>query len=422
MVTLNFTLTPGAASRIHDLLLCLSKFSESVQIEARKERLALTALNSSKSAYASFSLLVPDFFSKYEFSSENYNTDGKFTCSILNKALLSVFKGRGFDARGRDTGVDQCEVNVQDRDGQAQCRMIIKMVCNQGVTKTYKLTYESIEIMHALFDKTIAPNSWAISSGALRRFIDYFAVKTEQLDIYSDDNKVHFSAFTEKIMNGKDILKQPLHTSVIANVNEFNRFTAEERRHHIISVRDFRAIVTHADTLRATVSAYYSDPGRPLQFSYNSNGMVCEFTLMTSSDYRGTLTPAPTGPPSRATSATTSAPLDPKQSTAQMPPPAVPARRSRNRNRAPGSSVRPARQSPDPESLFVPDDDEGVWQPVENRGEEDLLGWDASADNDVAFHPTFRDTGSLSHSETLGSEEGIAPTQRLSQIQGALFD
>lgn len=31
----------------------------------------------------------------------------------------------------------------------------------------------------------------------------------------------------------------------------------------------------------ATLSAYYSDPGRPLQLQYDHDGMSCEFTLMT---------------------------------------------------------------------------------------------------------------------------------------------
>ena len=33
--------------------------------------------------------------------------------------------------------------------------------------------------------------------------------------------------------------------------------------------------------LDAVVSAYYTDPGRPLQIQYDGDGMSCEFTLMT---------------------------------------------------------------------------------------------------------------------------------------------
>jgi len=38
MVVLNFILTPEAASKIHDLLVCLGKFSDTVAIEARREK------------------------------------------------------------------------------------------------------------------------------------------------------------------------------------------------------------------------------------------------------------------------------------------------------------------------------------------------------------------------------------------------
>jgi cell cycle checkpoint control protein RAD9A len=38
MVVLNFTLTPEAASKVHDLLVCLGKFSDTVAIEARREK------------------------------------------------------------------------------------------------------------------------------------------------------------------------------------------------------------------------------------------------------------------------------------------------------------------------------------------------------------------------------------------------
>lgn len=38
MVVLNFTLSPASASKIHDLLVCLGKFSDTVAIEARKDK------------------------------------------------------------------------------------------------------------------------------------------------------------------------------------------------------------------------------------------------------------------------------------------------------------------------------------------------------------------------------------------------
>lgn len=41
MQTLSFTLSPEAIARVHDAVLCLSKFSESVSIEARLDKVGL---------------------------------------------------------------------------------------------------------------------------------------------------------------------------------------------------------------------------------------------------------------------------------------------------------------------------------------------------------------------------------------------
>ena len=75
-------------------------------------------------------------------------------------------------------------------------------VIYQGVIKTYKLTYESIEIMHALFDKSAANNRWSIGAHVLKTFSEYFGTKTEQLDVYCEGGRATFTSYTEKIMDG----------------------------------------------------------------------------------------------------------------------------------------------------------------------------------------------------------------------------
>lgn len=83
---------------------------------------------------------------------------------------------------------------------------------------------------------------------------------------------------------------------------------------------------------------------------------------------------------------------------------------------------------PDPESLFMPqdeaDDDRG-WDPpnYERDDEEEMLGWDASNDDlNASMRPTVRDLQrparapeGTGHSNQL-TQDGLAPTQRLSQV------
>lgn len=352
---------------------------------------------------------------------------------MYTKALLSVFKGRLHDPLGRDGAIDRCEVSVQERENEAQCRFIVKMVCNQGVIKTYKLTYEAVDVMHALFDRNVAKNRWTMDSGAIKEYIEYFGTKTEMLDIFAgEDGRCVFKSYTEKITNGKEILKHPLVTAVAVNTSDFKNFNVQPGLHIIVSVKDFKAIVIHADTLKTSLNAYYSQPTRPLQFSYGCDGLLCEFTLMTSGDYNAaptTPTPAPQALSSRHTSrapSTTTGRTDSRSMRSEMLPPVEPAsRRDRSgRLRNPGSRPPPAQQ--DPESLFVPDPEEArrreeeedsTWAPLDYEKEE-TLGWDASANHDASVFPTFRDSGSVSRTNTLDSNEVFEPTQRVSQIKG----
>jgi cell cycle checkpoint control protein RAD9A len=57
-----------------------------------------------------------------------------------------------------------------------------------------------------------------------------------------------------------------------------------------------------------------------------------------------------------------------------------------------------------------------------------MLGWDASNENPSAsLHPTFRDSGTVARPQekrqapAYASQEGLEPTQRLSQLHG-MFD
>ena len=73
-----------------------------------------------------------------------------------------------------------------------------------GVIKTYKLTYEAADVMHALFDRTSSLNRWSIRAVFLRENLDYFSPKVEQLDIFRDNEKMTFLSFTDKIVTAKN--------------------------------------------------------------------------------------------------------------------------------------------------------------------------------------------------------------------------
>ena len=189
-----------------------------------------------------------------------------------------------------------------------------------------------------------------------------------------------------------DVLKQPLQTTIAIDTQEFSEFSVEEKLHVIISVKDFKAIVTHAGITSTTVSALYSYPMSPMLLKYNDEGMTSQFILMTIGDLRGSLTtPGLAGSRSSSSRPVAKQPLEASstrsdaKATASMPPPprsAAPSiARETTRTRTLGPSPPPPQPSLQSNALFFPEeDDDRRWDPVDEEDEE-MLAWDASGEN-----------------------------------------
>jgi len=189
-----------------------------------------------------------------------------------------------------------------------------------------------------------------------------------------------------------DVLKQPLQTTIAIDTQEFSEFSVEEKLHVIISVKDFKAIVTHAGITSTTVSVLYSYPMSPMLLKYHDEGMTSEFILMTTGDLKGSSTmPGLAGsrsnsirPVTKQTLEASSARSDAKAIASMPPPPrsAAPSiARETTRTRTLGPSPPPPQPSLQSDALFFPEeDDDHRWDPVDEEDEE-MLAWDASGEN-----------------------------------------
>src|ERR1700761_7311571 len=98
MTALEFTLSPSAAASLHGVLLCLSRFNDTVSFDAREEnvsfiisssvhcltfirKLTLNALNLSNTAHAAIKL-GRGFFSDYSFNSSESGITENLSFSV----------------------------------------------------------------------------------------------------------------------------------------------------------------------------------------------------------------------------------------------------------------------------------------------------------------------------------------------------
>lgn len=196
-----------------------------------------------------------------------------------------------------------------------------------------------------------------------------------------------------------------MHTSVAADKRDFEEYLVEDSLHIAINLKDFKAVVAHAETANTTVTARYTRPCKPLQLAYEFEGVSAEFTIMTRGEAdtedappssRATVpqlsrrTPAPTPTPAPVAVSRNDSFRTLTQNTS-MPPPLSRSRSIRPLN---GSSTQQhlsqmsaLERPPEPavsesmefDSLFVPQDDDRQWDEMNDEEEpQDILGWDAT--------------------------------------------
>jgi cell cycle checkpoint control protein RAD9A len=173
-------------------------------------------------------------------------------------------------------------------------------------------------------------------------------------------------------------------TTVILNTGDFSHMQVQENLHIVISVKDFKAIVTHAQALDAVLNAFYSDAGRPLQFMYKKGSVLCQYTLMTAGENRAL--PAMSGSSSnrKASSNESISIPQPKSQFTSMPPPPRPRERrnlrSLGRRGTASDATSAVSNGKESDNLFVTqdDDEDRAWDPPNYDTGEETLGWDAS--------------------------------------------
>jgi cell cycle checkpoint control protein RAD9A len=259
-----------------------------------------------------------------------------------------------------------------------------------------------------------------------------------------------------------EILKQPTHTSVALERKDFNDFNVQEGLHIGTMVKDFRAIIAHAETMRTQVTARYSRGNRPMQISYEEGDLYAEFTLMTRGASNvpilgtraSTATPAreiSMRPASRPPDTPGSASLTASRQQsiadgASMPPPARAALRGRNPAQpslpttdSTDSGIAPTPSaSIDPDSLFIPAENEDQqWDEPNFAEEPDIVTWDNAGEDPMSMSMSSRrirdsEMHSFASLPDVDVRNGdrkvpkrfpseIDPTQRLSQFKG-IFD
>ncbi|KAK3840696.1 MAG: Rad9-domain-containing protein [Linnemannia elongata] len=266
-----------------NVLTCLDKVGDDITIEARQDRLILSTLSLTRTAYANFTF-SRTFFESYSLDLSSpaiqHDDEGPFLrCTIIAKALVSACRVRG----NIEEKIHNLSVYLNAAEGVGEnCRLTVEVLFKSGCIKFHKLLYQScLENLQLIDSVDTFQNSWELSAPAMNGLAEYFSSKAEEMTMKFNDSGIVLQTFNDA---GDDSDKSKRFGATMVPIERvaMNRYLWQNEGQIVFSLKEFKAILAFAVGLRLTMSAYFDMSDRPIVFTAESENVVsAKFALAT---------------------------------------------------------------------------------------------------------------------------------------------
>ncbi|KAJ2160167.1 hypothetical protein GGF46_002480 [Coemansia sp. RSA 552] len=321
---------PAASLRtFYRALQCLARIGNDISFEAQAQRLELIGINSSRSAYVSFTF-QRRFFDSYEVApAPGSQSSAAFRCRVLAKPLVGMFKSRG-PKPGH--AIEKCvlcieqaadPVHVDGRQSAAaaagagaassgECRLVVRMTYKEGICRTHRMFYETCETLHPVYNKDECKNMWRVGAKVAADWISHFARGQEEMSVWMSSSEVRVRSWAEgqfgdagrtQIDAAVANTTRALQTELTVMPAEFDIYSVSGSRPTELTfgLREFKSILQYAEAVAQPLSAHFDKGGAPLllsvgaphssghdghgMYSQAPNDVTADFVLATMTEY-----------------------------------------------------------------------------------------------------------------------------------------
>ncbi|GJN88916.1 hypothetical protein Rhopal_001887-T1 [Rhodotorula paludigena] len=276
---------------------CLTKIGDDLDFSCAPTRLSISTVNSSRTAFGIVHLYTR-FFAEYRLVDPESERPYKF--SITGKPFLSTLRSKSQNT------VESCSISVVDSDApghphepgvdSGECRLVVHMFCQHGVRKKHSLTYSDPNVQNwARFDLNACTSTWTASSRVLKEWTDHFHVRpgasggSDEITFYCGGlacrlKSFNDTTFDETVNSADHFASRPLATELIVDIEDFDAYDVPEEEVVTFALKEFKAIITLADSLPTPLSAHFTSGGRPLMLALTGDAFEAKFVVATT-DY-----------------------------------------------------------------------------------------------------------------------------------------
>ncbi|XP_062974755.1 cell cycle checkpoint control protein RAD9A isoform X2 [Elgaria multicarinata webbii] len=324
--------TGGNVKALGKAVHSLSRIGEEIYIEPLQEGLSLRAINASRSAYACF-LFAPLFFQHYQPGEVGSNPDtGALRCKVLMKSFLAVFRS----LPSLEKTVEKCLISLSSRAS----RFRVQLHCKYGVVKTHDLSFQECESLQAVFDTGQYAHALRAPPRLLADAVVHFPLTLAEVTLgASPDGKVSFRSYLEEETETSRMMV----TELCLSEDEFQAFHVKEETQVTFCLKEFRGLLSFAESSNLPLTIHFDIPGRPAIFTVEDPVLEVQLVLATllesenSSSQMTSCTPKPPAPAYDFTSDDIDAYMIAMETTCESPAtppsPTFPMRRSTSDSR-----------------------------------------------------------------------------------------
>ncbi|NXJ86695.1 RAD9A protein, partial [Trogon melanurus] len=258
----------------------LSRIGDELYLEPTESGLSLRAVNSSRSAFASF-LFAPLFFQLYEPGGTQPDRE-LFRCKVLMKSFLGVFRS----LPSLEKTVGKCLILLKPRAS----RLVVQFHCKYGVTKTHNLAFQECEQLQAVFDTQRCSSSLCAPARVLAEAVVHFPQTLAEVTLGAGPGgKISLRNYVEDEAESRKTMV----TELWLAEDEFQTAAVAPGSRITFCLKEFRGLLTFAEASNLPLTIYYDAPGRPVIFTLSDAVLEVHLVLATLSDTESDLQPPP---------------------------------------------------------------------------------------------------------------------------------
>ncbi|NXH41820.1 RAD9A protein, partial [Dicaeum eximium] len=260
--------------------------------------LSLRAVNSSRSAFASF-LFAPLFFQLYEPGSAGPDVD-LFRCKVHMKSFLGIFRS----LPSLEKSVGKCLILLKPHAS----RLVLQLHCKYGVTKTHNLAFQECERLQAVFNTQHCASCICAPARVLAEAVVHFPLTLAEVTLRTGPGgKISLRNYVEdeagescKVRGPPPHLGLPssppptlfptpepsktMVTELWLAEDEFQLVAMAPGSHITFCLKEFRGLLSFAEASNLPLTIHFDEPGRPVIFTLDDTVLDVHLVLATLSD------------------------------------------------------------------------------------------------------------------------------------------